>query len=37
MKHTDRPTENSESATSEPASKPAHDEVAEKAYALYEE
>ncbi len=36
MKHSDHPTEKSASATTKPAPKPAHDEVAKKAYTLYE-
>jgi len=36
MKPSNHPTKKSDSATTKPAPKPAHDEVAKKAYALYE-
>jgi len=36
MKHSDHPTEKSDTTKNKPDSQPAHDEVAKKAYALYE-
>ena len=36
MKHDDHPTHKSEPTNSKPAANPTHDEVAKKAYSLYE-